>query len=170
MRPHGELNGYWWTHGGSGWPAGCQRLEVGCSLMEVAVSNTVSVSHTVTSADRLLLTHQTTTPWKASGTGVAEQRTHSWSVTTQYKISSLVTAVSTSLWLVVADAPENNTLATPQQADLAVAGGAAKEELIDHRCTGKRATSPTTRLANLRTAARGCWRDHRNASANLFVL
>ena len=42
--------------------------------MEVAVSTTVSVSHTATSADRLLLTHQTTTPWKASGAGVATRK------------------------------------------------------------------------------------------------
>ena len=42
--------------------------------MEVAVSTTVSVSHTATSVDRLLLTHQTTTPWKASGAGVATRK------------------------------------------------------------------------------------------------
>ena len=80
---------------------GCQLLEVGCWLMEgdcylldVVASNTVSVIHTATSAVRLLLSYQRTTPWKASGAGVAEQKTHSWSVKTQYKISSLVTAVS----------------------------------------------------------------------------
>ena len=103
---------------------GCQLLEVGCWLMEgdyylldVVASNTVSVIRTATSAVRLLLTYQRTTPWKASGAGVAAQRTHSWSVATQYKISSLVTAVSTSLWLAVAGAPQNSSLATPQQAD-----------------------------------------------------
>ena len=101
---------------------GCQLLEVSCWLMEgdcylldVVASNTVSVIRTATSAVRLLLTHQRTIPWKASGAGVVAQRTHSWSVTTQYKIISLVTAVSTSLWLAVAGAPENSSLATPQQ-------------------------------------------------------
>ena len=38
-------------------------------------------------------------------------------MTTQYKISSLVTAVSTSLSLAVAGAPENSSLAMPHQAD-----------------------------------------------------
>ena len=61
---------------------------------------------------------------------------------TQYKISLLVTAVSTSLCLAVADAPENSSFATPQQADLAIAGGTAKEELIGHRFIGKRDDLP----------------------------
>ena len=63
---------------GSRWllEAGCQLLEVGYWLMEVAVSNTVSVSHMATSADRLLLKHQTTTPWKASGAGVVACKEH----------------------------------------------------------------------------------------------
>ena len=105
----------WWLE------IGCQLLEVGCWLMEgdcylldVVASNTVSVIRMATSAVRLLLTHQRTIPWKVSGAGVAAQRTHSWSVTTQYKISSLVTAVSTSLWLAVAGAPENSSLVRPQ--------------------------------------------------------
>ena len=62
---------------------GCQRLEVGCclmeggcSLMKVAASNTISVSHTAISAIRLLLTQQRTTPWKASGAGVAALKKH----------------------------------------------------------------------------------------------
>ena len=63
---------------------GCQLLEVSCWLMEgdcylldVVASNTVSAIRTATTAVRLLLTHQRTTPWKASGAGVAAQRTHS---------------------------------------------------------------------------------------------
>ena len=39
--------------------------------MKVAAANTILVSHTATSAIRLLLTQQRTTPWKASGAGVA---------------------------------------------------------------------------------------------------
>ena len=61
----------------------CQRLEVGCclmeggcSLMKVAASNTLSVIHTATSAEHLLLTQQRTTPWKASGAGVAARKEH----------------------------------------------------------------------------------------------
>ena len=49
--------------------AGCQLLEVvyslmesNCRLLEVADSNTVSAIHTTTSAVRLLLTDQRTTP------------------------------------------------------------------------------------------------------------
>ena len=125
-----------------------RQMEGDCYLLHVVASNTVSVIRTATSVVRLLLTHQRTIPWKTSGTGVAAQRTHSWSVTTQYKISSLVTAVSTSLWLAVAGAPENSSLATPQQADLTVAETQRKKSLLVSAAPTKkmicRGDSPTT--------------------------
>ena len=49
--------------------AGSRLLDDGSSCFKY-----VSVSHTATSADRLLLTHQTTTPWKTSGAGVAARK------------------------------------------------------------------------------------------------
>ena len=62
---------------------GCQRLEVGyclmeggCGLIKVAASNTLSVIHTATSAVRVLLAQQRTTPWKGSGAGVAARKEH----------------------------------------------------------------------------------------------
>ena len=131
MWPHGERNGYWWTRGTLFGGAGNQRefgcwkstvgwwksdagrqlrivvycwwlMEGGCRLLELAASNTVSVIHTTTSAVRLLLTDQRTTPWKASGAGVAARKEPLVIGTAHCKNNSLATAVSPSLWLVIA--------------------------------------------------------------------
>ena len=127
-----------YTFRGSRWPAGSRLLEVDRWLLEVGCWMSTAGSRLLPDGKRLSSARSSCfkhcfsqydyisgppatdrsedhTPWKASGAGVAAQRTHSWSVTTQYKITSLVTAVSTSLSLAVAGALENSSLATSQQ-------------------------------------------------------
>ena len=127
---------------GSRWTAGSRLLEVDRWLLEVGCGMSTAGSRLLPDGKRLSSARSSCfkycfshsydyisgppatdrskdhTPWKASGAGVAAQRMHSLSVTTPYKINSLATAVSPSLWLAVAGAPESCSLSVPQQADL----------------------------------------------------
>ena len=126
-------------YSGSGWPAGNRMIgwkwEVGSRPLAAGRRMSTARSRLLADGRRLLSARRScfkycfsypygyirgssatdASPWKTNGAGVAAQRTHSWSVATQYKITSLVTALSTSLWLAVTGAPENSSLATSQQ-------------------------------------------------------
>ena len=126
----------------SRWPAGSRLLEVDRWLLEVGCGMSTAGSRLLPDGKRLSSARSSCfkycfshsydyisgppatdrsedhTPWKASGAGVAAQRTHSLSSMTPCKINSLATAVSPLLWLSLAGVPESSSLAVPQQADL----------------------------------------------------
>ena len=108
-------------------------MEGDCYLLDVVASNTVSVIRTATSAVRLLLTHQRTIPWKKNALVIGDDAVQDRLI--GYRC----------IYIIVIGGgrrTRKQLIGYAQQAHLAVAEGAAKEELIGHRCNGKRDDLP----------------------------